>query len=43
MVLKGLPDVHYVIVGEGEIRPKLESMAAEMGVAEHVSFPRRNF
>ena len=37
-VLKALPDLRYVVVGEGEIRGKLESLAVETGVAENVTF-----
>jgi len=37
-VLKTLPGVRYAIVGEGEIKPALERLAVEMGVAENVNF-----
>lgn len=37
-VMRSLPDVRYVVVGEGEIRPSLENLALEMGVAANVSF-----
>lgn len=37
-ILKGQPDLRYVVVGEGEIRTSLESMAVEIGVAENVTF-----
>jgi glycosyltransferase involved in cell wall biosynthesis len=37
-ILKTLPDLRYVVVGEGEIRSGLESVAVEMGVAENVTF-----
>jgi glycosyltransferase involved in cell wall biosynthesis len=37
-ILKTLPSLQYVIVGEGEIRAKLEKIAAQLGVAENVSF-----
>jgi glycosyltransferase involved in cell wall biosynthesis len=37
-VLKVLPDLRYVVVGEGEIRGQLESLAVETGVAENVTF-----
>ena len=37
-ILKTRPGVRYAIVGEGEIRPMLESLAAEIGVAENVTF-----
>jgi glycosyltransferase involved in cell wall biosynthesis len=31
-------DVHFVIIGDGPLRPGLEQRAAELGVAERVSF-----
>ena len=37
-VLKALPDLRYVVVGEGDIRGKLESLAVETGVAGNVTF-----
>jgi phosphatidyl-myo-inositol dimannoside synthase len=37
-VLESVTDLQYVVVGEGQIRGKLESLAAEMGVAERVTF-----
>ncbi len=37
-VLKAVPDLQYLVVGEGEIRGKLESLAVETGVAESVTF-----
>jgi glycosyltransferase involved in cell wall biosynthesis len=37
-VLKTVPDLQYVVVGEGEIRPKLEAFAAKAGVAAKVRF-----
>jgi glycosyltransferase involved in cell wall biosynthesis len=37
-VLAQLPDVHFVIVGEGEQRPELERLAAELGIADHVTW-----
>lgn len=37
-ILKTQPDLQYAIVGEGEIRARLESIAVEMGVAENVTF-----
>ncbi|MFZ3262799.1 MAG: glycosyltransferase family 4 protein [Terriglobales bacterium] len=37
-VLKALPDVRYVVVGEGELRGKLASLTTETGVAENVRF-----
>jgi glycosyltransferase involved in cell wall biosynthesis len=38
LVLKAVPDLRYVVVGEGEIRAGLERLAAETGVAENVTF-----
>jgi glycosyltransferase involved in cell wall biosynthesis len=37
-VLRAMPDVRYVVVGEGQIRKSLEKLAAETGVAQHVTF-----
>jgi len=37
-VLKTLPNLQYVVVGEGEIRPKLEAFAVKAGVAANVRF-----
>lgn len=37
-VLATVPDLQYVVAGEGELRPKLESLAAKAGVAANVSF-----
>jgi glycosyltransferase involved in cell wall biosynthesis len=37
-VLKAFPDLRYVVAGEGEIRPKLEELAVETGVATNVTF-----
>lgn len=37
-VLRALPDLRYVVVGDGKIRGKLESLAIETGVAEAVTF-----
>ena len=37
-ILKTRPDARYLVVGEGEIRPGLESLAVEMGVAKNVTF-----
>ncbi|MCW2993585.1 MAG: glycosyl transferase group 1 [Conexibacter sp.] len=33
-----VPDVRWVIVGDGSLRPELEARAAELGLAEVVSF-----
>jgi phosphatidyl-myo-inositol dimannoside synthase len=37
-LLKALPDLRYVVVGEGEIRGELETLAVETGVADKVAF-----
>jgi glycosyltransferase involved in cell wall biosynthesis len=36
--LAQLPDVHYLIIGDGPERPALERLAARLGVAERVEF-----
>lgn len=37
-VLSRHPDVHYLIVGEGAYRAHLARLAAELGLADHVTF-----
>lgn len=37
-VLERVPDLRYVVVGEGEIRPKLEAFAAKAGITANVRF-----
>jgi len=37
-VLRQVPDAHYLIVGTGEERQRLEQIAVQMGVAERVTF-----
>ncbi|MGE5482439.1 MAG: glycosyltransferase family 4 protein, partial [Bacteroidota bacterium] len=37
-ILRQVPDVHHVIVGDGSERPNLEALARDLGVAEHVHF-----
>ncbi len=37
-VLNGFPDVKYLVVGDGPLRRKLQALADELGVAEHVVF-----
>lgn len=37
----GFPDLHYVIVGDGDDRARLERLAAERGVAPRVHFAGR--
>jgi glycosyltransferase involved in cell wall biosynthesis len=38
MVLAKVPDLTYVVAGDGDDRPRLERLAAELGIAEHVLF-----
>jgi phosphatidylinositol alpha-1,6-mannosyltransferase len=40
-LLPSLPDVTYLIVGEGPYRPQLEALAAELNVQDHVVFAGR--
>jgi glycosyltransferase involved in cell wall biosynthesis len=35
----GRDDCHFVFLGDGEERPHLERLAADLGVDDHVSFP----
>jgi phosphatidyl-myo-inositol dimannoside synthase len=37
-ILSAMPDLRYVVVGEGVVRKKLEALAAEIGVAKGVTF-----
>ena len=37
-VVSHFPDAHFLIVGDGELRPELEGQAAILGVADHVHF-----
>lgn len=37
-VLQAMPQVHFVIVGDGERRVELEALAAQMGLSEAVHF-----
>jgi phosphatidylinositol alpha-1,6-mannosyltransferase len=37
-LLSKYPDIVYLIVGDGDDRPRLEALAVEQGVAEHVQF-----
>jgi glycosyltransferase involved in cell wall biosynthesis len=37
-VLRTVPDVVLVLVGEGEDRPRLEQLARDSGVADHIYF-----
>jgi len=40
-VLKEIPNITYVIVGDGDDRPRLESLAQQLGVLDHVVFAGR--
>jgi phosphatidylinositol alpha-1,6-mannosyltransferase len=42
-VLRVVPDVHYVVVGDGDDRGRLERLAAEKGVRERVLFTGAKF
>lgn len=33
-----MPDVHYTIVGDGPLRPKLEELVGQLGVGDRVTF-----
>lgn len=33
-----MPDVHYTIVGDGSLRPKLEELVQQLGVGDRVTF-----
>jgi glycosyltransferase involved in cell wall biosynthesis len=37
-ILREIPDLHYVIVGDGNFRPALEDLARSQGVAQHTHF-----
>jgi phosphatidylinositol alpha-1,6-mannosyltransferase len=37
-LLNSFPNLHYVVIGDGDARPALERLAAECGVAERVHF-----
>jgi phosphatidyl-myo-inositol dimannoside synthase len=37
-VIKTVPNVFYVVVGEGDLRPRLEELAREHAVQDHVIF-----
>jgi glycosyltransferase involved in cell wall biosynthesis len=39
LVLAEDPDVSFVLVGKGALRPELEALARELGISEHVVFP----
>lgn len=37
-IVESFPDVHYVVIGDGDDRPRLERLARETGVADRVIF-----
>lgn len=37
-VLQQRPDVHFLVIGDGPLRPSLEEMAAQLGIAGRVIF-----
>lgn len=37
-VVEKIPNLTYVVVGDGDDRPRLESLANDLGIAEHVTF-----
>jgi len=37
-VLRAVPDAYFVIIGDGDARPRLEKLAQETGVVDHVIF-----
>jgi glycosyltransferase involved in cell wall biosynthesis len=39
LVIKQVPDAHFVILGEGELRPALERQVREMHLEKHVLLP----
>lgn len=39
LVIKQVPDTHFVILGEGELRPALERQIKEMHLEKHVLLP----
>lgn len=38
MILRAMPEVRYLIVGDGPLQPSLQALAEELCVAKHVSF-----
>ena len=38
IVLKGIPQVRLKIIGDGDFRPELERLAAELDIRDHVEF-----
>lgn len=40
-VIRKYPEIEYAVVGEGPLRPELEALAEQVGVADHVRFMGR--
>jgi len=38
LVMQAVPDARYVVVGDGDDRPRLEALAKDLGVEGHVAF-----
>jgi hypothetical protein len=38
MVVKKIPTIHYLIIGDGPIKSELEKLSRELGIEEHVTF-----
>jgi phosphatidyl-myo-inositol dimannoside synthase len=38
LIAKEVPDVRWVVLGDGSLRPRLEGLAAKVGVKDHVRF-----
>jgi glycosyltransferase involved in cell wall biosynthesis len=37
-ILKEMPEVHFIIIGDGPLRQKLEAYSSELGISAHVHF-----
>ena len=37
-ILHAAPDIHYVVVGAGVFRPRLDALVQQLGLADHVTF-----
>ncbi len=37
-IIKSYPDCHFILVGDGELRPKLEKMAIKLDIKSHIAF-----
>ena len=40
MILRSVPDTYHIVIGDGDERVRLETLARDTGVAEHVLFVR---